>query len=268
VRDSDIKVTQERLKKYQGLDAVTSKARRVQHAYLDLSVKTQVVDQVSKFISDYIRIGLALRALQEATKHLLPEADPLSTSSTRYKSASRLSKALEVGVQGVRALSGVADVDVPDISELNILSGSTSQAVRFYVRLSAGERLGSALEGVTRVVVPSLSALQASLGAFKEVSSWQARFVQLKTILDKYRLVSEIDVEGLDLEQLRAKGVRAQRAADLYIRLSSLEKAVRVTEDELALAISEESNVVSEFADLGRCPTCTQDITPHHGGHS
>jgi DNA repair ATPase RecN len=265
VREEDIKTLEGKLERYEDLDQAASRARRVEDSFQDVLSQQSRVDTASQFLEDYLRIGMALKALQQAVEPSLPELSPLNSSAIRYGEAHRMLGELEEGVREIRSLMGVQGVEVPDIQVVQAKAGQVRLASELYKRLAAVVIAIRDLRGVEDVVVPSDPCLKDKAASLQAVSQWHGRLHTLETSLEKYVGLEDVSLD-LDPSALRQLKEKAVQAKEYLQRLQDLEEVISQTARNLEEASSEETAVLGEFTALGVCPTCTQQIAP--GGHA
>src|SRR5690606_11476393 len=113
--------------------------------------------------------------------------------------------------------------------------------------------------------VPPLPSLGEKVEDLKSFNRWQTRLQDLESSLGQYEGFDAVaDLDSSPLKQTRD---RFAVVSEFYSKLVALEFVIDQTRTNLDAAESEEARVLSEFQDLGVCPTCSQDITPEGHAH-
>lgn len=265
VREDDVKTIGVKLEKYANLDHTLQQSNQVEQKHDHMLIHLGKIDLIAGFLENYIRVELALKALQRAVEPELPEATPLNASAIKYSQADRLLGDLEIGVAGVRALLGVQEVELPDVEQLKAKAEKVQKASELLKRLTTVAYALRDLKGVDQVEVPALPSLGERVENLKSLNRWQTRLRDLETSLGQYEGFD--GVADLDSSELKQTQTRLTTVSDLCSKFVALEDVISQTQKDLDAAESEEALVLSEFKALGVCPTCSQDILPEGHAH-
>lgn len=265
VREDDVKTIGVKLEKYETLDRTLQQANKVEQKHDHMLIHLGKIDLIAGFLENYIRVGVALKALKKAVEPELPEVHPLNASAIKYSEADRLLGELEKGVAGVRSLLGVQKVELPDIEQIKVKAEKAQKASELFMRLTTVAYALRDLKGVDQVEVPALPSLGERVENLKSINRWQTRLQTLESALGQYKGFD--DVADLDASKLRQAQTRLVEASGFYSKLVALEDTIRQTQADLDAAESEEALVLSDFKALGVCPTCSQNITPEGHAH-
>lgn len=266
VRDEDVKTLEAQLEKYEGLGQQVAEARQIEQSFQGVLTHQQEVSKLTQYATDYVRTGMALKALQRAVEPPLPPLEPLNVSSIRYSEAERMLLELEVGVREIRSLLGVQNIVTPDVQALKSKADQVRTASELHKRLAAVAISIRDLRDVEGVTVPELPSALEKASDLQKVSAWDLRLQKLERTLGQYAGFDGLSTGQLDSTSLRQFKDRVVEVGSFHKRLQSLEADISQTEASLEEATSEEASILGDFKALGVCPTCSQDIRP--GGHT
>src|SRR5690606_749636 len=90
VREGDVKDIEVKLEKYENLDHTLQQANQVEQKHDYVLIHLGKIDLVAGFLENYIRVGVALKALKKVVDPELPEAVPLNAFALKYSTADRM----------------------------------------------------------------------------------------------------------------------------------------------------------------------------------
>lgn len=264
VREKDILTLETGLKAYSKLDDTAARVERTESLYETVEAKAESVSQVVEYLTWASDMTKSLKALKEATKAELPDADTLSSRGRRLRKVAAYSEDLEGKARIIKALDLATEKKLPVAQPLVALKDNLTLSAKYLQSLQEKARVIKSLRGVDTVVIPEPAGITDRVAQLKSTETLLRRVVALKEALTAFKgfdsLVVPSQPEMLSLlDQL--KGLEGYSE-----RLDNLQATVTSVGQELAEASEEEASVLEEFEALGVCPTCTQSVGPGHRG--
>jgi hypothetical protein len=135
-------------------------------------------------------------------------------------------------------------------------------AGKFEAELSQREQTVSRLGQIEDNVVPLVAPLQGHRAKLKMLGHWLASIARLKETFTKATKLQGTTLPPID--GLKALANRVDRMKGLATQYERLESDIERAEGQLLDCLAEAQTVLSEFDELGLCPTCHQGITAEH----
>jgi hypothetical protein len=159
-------------------------------------------------------------------------------------------------------LEGINSVAIPDIVPLVSDGIKFIKLEDFVVSLSNKIEAVSLLDGVEIVKIPNIEPFLALGVTYEKLIQWASVIDLLRAFFDRFQKFDVVSVPVLDF----LGGVK-----EIYFKLDSWtavthelsQTLIRVKQD-LDQAIEEEKSILSEFQNLGMCPTCNRSFAGDH----
>ena len=119
VREKDIKDIDKNLKVYTGLDNTALKVVRAQEAHVEILNLTASVKEAARFLQGFASLAVGLRGLKVALQPDLPDDEALAKSEGSLILVNRFLKTYRTKAGAIKSLSGVEDIEIPDVLDAN-----------------------------------------------------------------------------------------------------------------------------------------------------
>lgn len=221
-------------------------------------VREKDVVDLKLALSDYDGLDDALRLVTQAE-----EAD-CKAQETQQK-LGQLEQFIDTAyglARKIKVLNKAEAIEPPSCESL----GGTWETFCLLSRLDVvrveRESLVEKLSGVDMVPVPSLDAFGVSGADFINLSIWVAKLDSMRTFFADSRSLEGLTFPTMDaVEEVCAQALKLVGWGE---RLDNLTQTIKRLEEAKAKADQNEVFVVSEFQELGVCPTCSQELSAGH----
>jgi hypothetical protein len=180
VRESDVIVLKKDLEAYDGLDAVVARAQKVTDQYAKVGEKKARANMFERFVLQAQVLTTALKALMAATKPEAPELDPLTTKSTLCSQLQKFYEEVAERLPIVKALSGVDEVEVPEVQPIQGGYKHLFQIAEWLVKLEAFDSLDETLRKFDDLVDPELAPLLAAASRYELFQGFADRLIVIR----------------------------------------------------------------------------------------
>lgn len=261
VREGDAEALGRQLEAYGALDLHLARVRslREQGARVtETSGRVALIDRLLQEVTDASR---SLRQIRAALEHPVPAAKPVQTAFDRLGKVRLLQDTWDRRVAGEAALKAALHPELPALESLTRVVARWRQVSTWQSAVLDRTRAVERLVALERVALPAEQSW-AALGVLKRISGWLGALVELKTSFEKGARLQKVKVPDVaPIAALYKRLAEVDRLSSLHDRLGrEIERSAQLTAD----CQEEVRGILAEFASLGVCPTCHQDISPEH----
>ena len=257
VREKDVLKIQESLDGYIGLDRAAEQVQGVEQRYKALETAQESLAWLDQQVEALSVQATTVRALMAATKPPLPAAKALGEKGETFTKLVALYEELTEKAPVFRKLMGVSKVVLPAVGPIEDQSALAQRLDKWWDKLETFKLVGRQVKALKAAKVPAIpkdtTKELAKLGRFVEQFAKQQALTEQGENL-KAVLVPKLSANTQGLDQLQGF---LDRQAAYAEQLGTLEAGFPEAEKEL-------EGVLEEFAELGLCPTCSQDINVDH----
>lgn len=266
VREADVAGLEERLVAYADLDSHVERVRALQAEARAIGAHADRVKLADRLVQEVTESARVLRRVSSVVELKPPEVGPLAEAAGRLVRAHAFIEGWDQRTRAVMALRAALVALVPTPEGLLETSARYHKAWALEASLKLQEAVVARLAGLESLSVPTgLEGIGKRLGALRPIGKWVLALEALETSARKGARLQAAPVP--EAPPLAAMLQRLVAAGRLKRRLEVLEREVAETERALEEATREARAVQTEFAALGVCPTCQQQIAPEHRAH-
>jgi hypothetical protein len=262
VRESDVVTLGRQLETYATLDGHLVKVRALQDQgakVREVSARLSLADRLLSEAAEGTKAAIRLRT---ALAPAIPGAKPLRATSERLNQVCGLEEDWQARVGVVTALERVLRPELPDSRRLTTTAERWRKVGSWQAAVVDRERWVERLGKVDQVTPPSAARLRKPFDDLKRLAAWSSAFAKLKVVFERAGRLQKLTVP--DTAALTSLAKKVGKADRLFAHQDRLEHELERAERLLAESVEEGRAVLAEFAALGICPTCHQDISPEH----
>lgn len=165
-----------------------------------------------------------------------------------------------------KALEAATAPELPDVGGVSDSGAELERLTEFCDEILVRAPIVRQLKGIDDVALSDITSLTVAKDKFDTIDGWLAQVNELAGGYQALRGVvgdiPELDDGGLGkVETVEWLNTKAVRQATLTAEIANLT-------GQLATAEASEQEVLDGYADLGMCPTCSQEIDGSHRGHA
>lgn len=262
VREKDVKVLEEQLEAYEGLDTALGLTAGLDAREKGLQKAKEVAARLDGWLGAYEKAEALSGLLGAAVKP--PEPDYQSLRKTRDRS-DRLDgwfNSHQRAQGAIGPLEAAVKPPEPEWSGLNVLANRAIQLTGIYDELAVLAPVIRRLRGLDKVTLPNFTGIEEASKRVARFDEWLEELRSLKVAFLKLKGVQEVSVpgfKGLD----EAEGATSKLGA-WEAKQEGLQALVGELAEQLTAAEEAEQEILKAFEQLGICPTCEQRVDPSH----
>jgi len=172
-----------------------------------------------------------------------------------------ISRTINLGAE-LSALRAATKPELPDFKALGDAGDELVLVTDFVDRILERAPVIRQLQGVEKVELPDFDPVTEAEVGFDRLEGWVAQLDKLDRVVAGLETVTE--VQELDSGDLAQKAKQLEWLAGRSARLETLTVEQDRLTAELEKAVKAEQAVLEEYAELGVCPTCSQNIEGEH----
>jgi len=201
----------------------------------------------------------------ERTKAVSAALQEIHVQSKRADQLDQFYSRLQTLAGAVRSLRQVDGIVEPDGSSLELAGKNFQDLLRFEQSLQEKTASVDFLSPVEEISAPDDSPLVSGNQLLTKLEEWLAKIAEFKALHQKWKPVDEVKVPSEEYPvQVTQSLLQLSSYSD---QLESLTSSVEKLELELGGVDEKELTILSEWTELGICPTCSQSVTPDHQPH-